>query len=65
MDKWEAAAPPDIATDVKTVAAAYREINNTPEPDFEKMEQESPVGVFDRIESFDEKHCGIKPVEGE
>ncbi len=60
MDRWEAAAPSDIAGDVKTAAAAYRDLNNTAQPDFGKLEQEPTVGSFDRIESFNEDKCGIK-----
>jgi len=61
MDRWEAAAPSDIADDVKKAAAAYRDLNNTPQPDFGKLEQEPIVGSFDRIESFNKDKCGIKP----
>ncbi len=60
MDRWEAAAPSQIAGDVKTAAAAYRELNNTAQPDFGKLEQEPTVGSFDRIESFNEDKCGMK-----
>ena len=60
MDRWEAAAPSEIAGDVKTAAAAYRDLNNTAQPDFGTLEQEPTVGSFDRIESFHEEKCGIK-----
>lgn len=61
MDRWEAAATSDIAADVRTAAAAYRDLNNTPQPDFGKLEREPIVGSFDRLESFNEDKCGIKP----
>lgn len=61
MDRWEAAAPHQITGDVKTAAGAYRDLNNTSKPDFGKLEQEPIVGSFDRIESFNEDKCGIKP----
>jgi hypothetical protein len=35
MDEWEAAAAPTkAASDVKIAAAAYRDLNNSAQPDF-------------------------------
>lgn len=61
MSKWEAAAPGPIAADVKKAAAAYRDLNNSPNPDFAGLEQEPLVTSFERVERFNEEECGIKP----
>lgn len=60
MDKWETVAPGNILSDVKLAAGAYRELNNSPEPDFASLEEEPLVSSFDRVESFNEDECGIK-----
>ena len=61
MNRWEvAAAPTDITVDVTVAAAAYRVLNDTPAPDFTRLEQEPLVSSFNRIESFNGDKCGMK-----